>query len=143
MIFYDYNHIKNKFKIITKMDNSNSYFINSEKTIDDSKFNISKKSKFKKISLISPNNLYFQKNNSSSNIFLDNKPQTSLAKNYTKISNIYNKFTLSCLRKNKKYVDLSLSNKGNLVSLFLHVLFSVKYNEFFLKFNFCFSSNND
>lgn len=96
------------------MDNSNSYFINSEKTIDDSKFNISKKSKFKKISLISPNNLYFQKNNSSSNIFLDNKPQTSLAKNYTKISNIYNKFTLSCLRKNKKYGNFFIFGKRDM-----------------------------
>ena len=56
-------------------------------------------------------NLYYQKNNSASNIFFDKGSHTSLAKNSVEIKNMYNRLTPSCLRKNKKYGNFYIFGK--------------------------------
>ena len=97
------------------MENSNSFFSNSAKSFDNSQLNINPfKNKIKKSMKHFSNintNFYLKKNNSASNIFLEKTAQTSLAKNSVEILNIYNRFTPSCLRRNKKYGNFYIFGK--------------------------------
>ena len=101
-------------------NNSHSFYANSFKTFDNSQIifnNNPLKNKIKKNLKIFSNintNLYYQKNNSASNIFLEKLSQTSLAKNSIEIKNMYNRLTPSCLRNNKKYGNFYIFGKREL-----------------------------